>query len=359
MRGLISSLLVAAAAAVVVAGTPVSATAGGRGLAVELEAVKADLTTSEDVLVRFTVRNDGDRGRAVYLWHTPLAEIENDLFLVTRDGERVAYLGYVAKRGPQTRADFVQLGPGQSRSTVVELSSLYDMSQPGVYAVQYRASVTGRVEPGRVEANAAGDAAGSNEIFLRLTGAPRESAAGFDSFLAERAVTAAGTTVYRNCTASQQTTLAQVRPAAQNYAANAYSSLTGTAGTRYTTWFGAYNSSRYSTVKSHYQSLNSALTNQTFTFDCGCKKQYYAYVYPNRPYEVFLCRVFWNAPLTGTDSKAGTVVHETSHFTVVASTDDWAYGQSACKSLAISSPAKAIDNADSHEYYAENNPVLK
>ncbi|MEO8196116.1 MAG: M35 family metallo-endopeptidase [Thermoanaerobaculia bacterium] len=29
---------------------------------------------------------------------------------------------------------------------------------------------------------------------------------------------------------------------------------------------------------------------------------------------------------TGTDSKAGTLVHEMSHFNVVASTDDHAYG---------------------------------
>ena len=64
-----------------------------------------------------------------------------------------------------------------------------------------------------------------------------------------------------------------------------------------------------------------------------------------------------SAPTTGTDSKAGTLVHEMSHFNVVASTDDWAYGQSAAKSLAISNPTKALDNADTHEYFAENNPA--
>ena len=92
------------------------------------------------------------------------------------------------------------------------------------------------------------------------------------------------------------------------------------------------------------------------TFDCGCKKRYYAYVYPNQPYTIYLCSVYWQAPATGTDSKAGTLIHETSHFTVVAGTDDWAYGQSAASSLAISDPVKAVDNADSHEYFAENTP---
>jgi peptidyl-Lys metalloendopeptidase len=48
-----------------------------------------------------------------------------------------------------------------------------------------------------------------------------------------------------------------------------------------------------------------------------------------------------------------------SHFNVVASTDDWAYGQSAAASLAISNPSQAIDNADSHEYFGENTPALQ
>ena len=94
------------------------------------------------------------------------------------------------------------------------------------------------------------------------------------------------------------------------------------------------------------------------TLDCGCKKSYYAYVYANKPYVIYVCKAFWAAPLTGTDSKGGTLIHEMSHFSVVASTDDWAYGQAAAKSLAISDPAKALDNADSHEYFAENTPTL-
>jgi hypothetical protein len=52
----------------------------------------------------------------------------------------------------------------------------------------------------------------------------------------------------------------------------------------------------------------------------------------------------------------GTLIHETSHFTIVAGTDDHAYGQSSCQSLAQNDPARAVDNADNHEYIAENNP---
>jgi len=71
---------------------------------------------------------------------------------------------------------------------------------------------------------------------------------------------------------------------------------------------------------------------------------------------VYLCGAFWTAPDTGTDSRAGTLIHESSHFTAHGGTDDWVYGQAACKDLAIHNPSRAIDNADSHEYFAENHP---
>ncbi|KAG8684904.1 hypothetical protein FRC09_015075, partial [Ceratobasidium sp. 395] len=73
---------------------------------------------------------------------------------------------------------------------------------------------------------------------------------------------------------------------------------------------------------------------------------------------IFLCGVFFQAPETGTDSKAGTIVHESSHFTVNGGVSDHVYGQDGAKALAKSDPNQAVDNADSHEYFAENNPAL-
>jgi len=88
-----------------------------------------------------------------------------------------------------------------------------------------------------------------------------------------------------------------------------------------------------------------------------------------------LCPVFWTAPTTGTDSKvcvdwsssfitefsseckAGTLIHEASHFAANGRTFDYAYGQAAARALARTDPFKAIFNADSHEYFAENSPA--
>lgn len=63
-----------------------------------------------------------------------------------------------------------------------------------------------------------------------------------------------------------------------------------------------------------------------------------------------------DGPGQGTDSKAGTLIHEMSHFTVVAGTDDIVYGQTGAKNLANSNPDSTIRNADSHEYFSENTP---
>jgi peptidyl-Lys metalloendopeptidase len=98
------------------------------------------------------------------------------------------------------------------------------------------------------------------------------------------------------------------------------------------------------------------MNNASVRFNCTCTDSAYAYVYPTQPYTIYLCNAFWNAPSTGTDSKAGTLVHEMSHFNVVAGTNDYAYGQTAAKNLAIQNPTRAIANADSHEYFAENTP---
>ena len=114
---------------------------------------------------------------------------------------------------------------------------------------------------------------------------------------------------------------------------------------------------RWAEARTHFERSRDAFQTQALTLDCSCKKKgTYAYVYPNQPYKIYVCGAFWSAPMTGTDSKGGTLVHEMSHFNVVAGTDDVVYGQSGAKNLAITDPAGALNNADSHEYFAENNP---
>jgi peptidyl-Lys metalloendopeptidase len=343
--------------------------AASHGVTVSVTPEKNMLAATDDVLVKVTFVNTSSEPQQILKWNTPFAgQITQPLFDVTRDGQPVTYLGAIYKRVAPKAADYYLLKPGESYSANVELSALYDMSVTGDYKVRYR---TGSVHlfqgPAQGEqglANKGGgqsDELASDQATLWIDGVHPRGANLADQGPVEKfAAAALAATSYVSCSTSRQSSIASARTSAGTYSTNASNYLNaGTTGTRYTKWFGTYNSSRYTTVRTHFTNIKNAFANQNITVDCTCTDPgTYAYVYPTQPYKIYVCGAFWSAPATGTDSKAGTLVHEMSHFNVVAATDDWAYGQSAAASLAVSNPTKAIDNADSHEYFGENTPAL-
>jgi peptidyl-Lys metalloendopeptidase len=330
-----------------------AAQAANEGIVVSVAPEKASLGKSEDVVVKVTFTNTSGSPQYVLKSHTPFEEIEAPLFEITRDGKPVRYMGAIAKRGAPTAADYFLLKPGASYSARVELSSLYDMGTTGDYAIRYHSGAASE----ELKSNAATvwidgvRPRGSNEETKTL--AEMQAQAG--------TVTAAGGALaFNKCTTSQQADITSAVSSALSMATSGDAYMAkGTMGTRYTKWFGAVDSGRVATVKAHFAAIKDAFATKPITVDCGCKKTYYAYVYPTQPYTIYVCKAFWSAPMTGTDSKGGTLVHEMSHFNVVAGTDDWVYGQSGAASLAVSNPSQAIDNADSHEYFGENTPALQ
>jgi peptidyl-Lys metalloendopeptidase len=300
----------------------------------------------------------------VLKWQTPFFGIEGNLFEVYRGGERVPYTGMYAKRPAPQADDYMTFAPGESKRIVIDLSDNYDMSTSGQYQVKFDSILQDADVGGRTMAKAGGGFAQleSSQIVLWVDGSDtfmepdtqaKKAGAGETVF----GVKAAPAPTFESCTTTQQSGVVSAFASAKTYAAGAKAYFPNNHTARYTTWFGTDIASRYNTVQNHYNAIDSAYQTKGFTFNCGCKKKYYAYVYPNDAYRIYLCSVFWQAPNVGTDSRAGTLIHETSHFTVVAGTNDWVYGQSAAKNLAITDPAKAIDNADNHEYFGENNPA--
>ena len=351
-------------------GVAVSAQAGSNGVRVSVAPEKTMHGASDDVVVKVTITNTSSTPQYVLKARTPFEGLSAPLFDVTRDGARVAYTGALIKRGKPTQADYYVLKPGASHTVKVELSSLYDMSVSGDYAIRYRTASPDLFLPvanGRANAAAAGAAAELGELesdtasFYIEGRLPRGASSEIMQALKRPdggTVTAQGLS-YASCTASQQSTIASAISAAKTMSNGSVTYMAKTTmGPRYTKWFGTATASRQSTVKSHFTNIKSAFDNQNVVVDCSCKQSYYAYVYPTQPYRIYVCNSFWSAPLTGTDSKGGTLVHEMSHFNVVAGTDDHVYGQSGAASLAISNPTQAVDNADSHEYFAENTPAL-
>jgi len=334
---------------------PLLGQAASDGIVVDVVPARQGSTTGDDVAVVVTIRNTGTATRYVPAWQTPFAGVQAPLFDVTRDGLPAAYLGILAKRAPPTRADFIALLPGSARSARVALSALYRMDITGAYSVRYRA--------GRLQVYARPDAArplGTAAV------APTAAAVWIDGRLPDAAYAAAAGPApapagpglaFEQCSATQQDGIAAAVRAGQAMAADAVAYMQGNAlAARYATWFGPPDVARAATVAQHMDAIRDAFANRPLTIDCACTKPWFAYVYPDRPYTIHVCKAFWSARPTGTDSKGGTLVHELSHFTVVAGTNDWAYGQDAAGALAGSDPARAVDNADSHEYFGENNP---
>ncbi len=324
---------------------------------VEISVNNPAIGQNEDVIVHVTISNPNSVEIRVLNWFTPLAESKEPMFSVTRDGNPLAYLGAIYKRAEPTSADYVTLPAGESLSGDVNISALYDFSVAGNYQVAYNASSEKMftTDNGRRLLPYAGTLT-SNTLDLLIDGRSLPVASEV------AAQTVIGTNTFTSCSASQQTNLIAARNAASDYATEAVKYFNNNQqGARYTTWFGAYNATRYATVAGHYSKLHTAIDTATpMNFNCGCTDPgIYAYVYPDLPYQIHLCGAFWSSPVTGTDSRAGTLIHEISHFTVVAGTDDYVYGQAGSKNLAINNPAHAIMNADSHEYFAENNPSLE
>ncbi|KAJ8469577.1 hypothetical protein ONZ45_g10909 [Pleurotus djamor] len=287
----------------------------------------------------------------------PLSKLPTETFAITdASGARASFTGIKAKYVPAQAAKlddesaFTVLAPGQSIEITHDLATVYNFTSTGEGSYNFEArNLFHLVDANK---NAVPIYANVETHTAKISGklaVARTSQSGL-----ERRASFIG------CSSTRQTQLNQAASAAQSYASGALSYLNShtSATTRYTTWFGAFVTSRYNTVKSHFTNINGN-SFASYTFDCTCTDSgTYAYVYPDDFGTVTLCGAFWNAPLTGTDSKGGTLIHESSHFTRNGGTDDHVYGQSGAKSLAISNPAFAIDNADSHEYFAENNPAL-
>ncbi len=274
----------------------------------------------------------------------PSEDMETAQFIVTRDGERVGYEGPHIKRGPITADAIISIAPGATYTYDIELSRAYDLSRDGQYAVVFASRSTDNRQPTlrsvRQEVRLYGRTLSTNGIDTR-------SLSSLTSQIS-----------YAKCTVTQQTQVRAALTQAATYAAQSSSYLAAsTMGERYTWWFGAQNATNLAKVRSNFAAIASAFETKPITVDCGCKKTYFAYVYSNQPYRIYVCRAFWSAPLAGTDSRGGTLIHEMSHFTIVAGTNDWAYGQSAARNLALTDVAKAISNADNHEYFAENTPA--
>jgi peptidyl-Lys metalloendopeptidase len=318
------------------------------------------IADTQQVVVNVTLTNTDNKPVRILKWALPSTE-DQRLFDVRLDGKKVAYLGRIYKRPFPAISDYLKIRAGESVTRSVDITALYDFSISGNYSIQYKVGFVNlfhkdQAEKGKFERVSA------DQVNVWVDGRKVKVT---EEAVEEVVQGTAGATflppLYTGkCTTDQISIIEGALAAAENLSDAAHSYLqTGSSNSvRYNTWFGAYDASRWNAVEYNFYMIHDALANKQINFDCKCKQPYFAYVYPNDPYKIYLCKVFWQVNQTGTDSQAGTIIHETSHFDVVAQTDDHVYGQSGAMALADSDPNLAIENADSHEYFAENTPYL-
>jgi len=322
------------------------------GVVATVSMPKTAFGVDDKMMVTVVYRNTSNRTIKLLKWETALnGGLTEDLFSIQYDDAEIPYRGLHAKRLAPTDKDYISLAPGKSVSATFDLLPAYPIDYKGSYEISLR-------EPGT--------SLQASELARKVT-QPLTISLSVDRpiRLFKRRPN------FSNCSASQASSTDAALTSAESIANRAIRDLRGAPvaerpnARRYREWFGAYTAGRYATVERNMARIASALSNQTIGFDCDCTGQpgidpnnTFAFVFPNDPFNMTLCNVFFRVPRTGTDSKAGTIVHEVSHFNIVAATQDFRPNQAGIRALAISLPDSAIRAANAYEYFAENTPFL-
>ncbi|TFK98810.1 deuterolysin M35 metalloprotease [Pterulicium gracile] len=286
---------------------------------------------------------------------TPLSKLPTKSFTVTGSaGGHPSFRGAHAKYDPEIAAAkgaYTTIQPGESVRLNHDLSTLFDFTDAGEddYDFIPNKPFTLVKEDGTLE-HITADL--PSRPTAKITGnlAAREVPTKRNKMRIEKRADFPG------CSSSEESDLVTAYGAATSMANEASSSISSASSgdARYEEWFGAYSSSNQGTASGILSKVAGGDWTG-FSYDCSCTEAgTYAYVYPARYGEIFLCGVFWDIAVSGPNSRAGTLIHESSHFTQNGGTDDIVYGTSGARDLASSSPSQAINNADNYEYYAEH-----
>ncbi|WP_425623796.1 M35 family metallo-endopeptidase [Agrobacterium radiobacter] len=162
-----------------------------------------------------------------------------------------------------------------------------------------------------------------------------------------------------NCTKEHRTStnkaFARITPIAKKAAKAVHDMTVEKTSPLYETWFGEVNPTRLARVQSTIGGVRDLLQKkETFTVECvpqRCGNGTFALTAHKKDY-IGLCAAFFKAPLTGEDSRSGTLLHELTH--VVAGTQDYTYGRTNAQKRAAGNPNEAVNNADNYEFFMED-----
>jgi peptidyl-Lys metalloendopeptidase len=317
--------------------------------------------------ITFTLTNTSSQTVRVLRWGTPFEKgFNRNMFEVWQGDTRVPYTGRLVKRGEPQAEDFITLKPNETISQELDVADGYAVYDAGDYTISFNSILT--IVKADNELTLHKFNADSPDEVFQLT--MKSEVVTSHMYLDRVQFFAKQPPAFTSCSATQRNTLDEALTQSEILAEESSNALVSTSvqqrpnANRYSTWFGDYTSSRYNTVSNKFNKIHDVLANKQVTFDCFCDPAIFdpvttfAYVNPGQPYRIHLCDVFWEINMLGVNSKAGTIIHETSHFNVVANTNDHQYGPADVQNLAETDPGLAIENADNYEFFAENTPAL-
>jgi peptidyl-Lys metalloendopeptidase len=170
------------------------------------------------------------------------------------------------------------------------------------------------------------------------------------------------------CTKAQEATVKVAIADAKRLAVTAAAAVGDSV--EYARWFGKYSPANAEQVRANLKSIARAVRTGAVTAQCdpvgydACEADTYAFVYEDEAYLIHLCPNFFRQPTMAqlrpdtrrgdNGTRAGTIIHELSHFLVVARTTDECYSRSECAPMADRDARRAIQNADSYQYFVED-----
>lgn len=273
-------------------------------------------------------------------------------------GSKVAFAGIKVRVHTENIPEdsFQVIAPGQTVETSFDVAELHDLSNGGAFDIASAgslstASIDSTELTGAVEFT-------SNTLTANINGAEAEKVR--RDFIKRSAVQA-------DCTGSKRsssiTALSNCRSLAQA-AASAASSNTA----KVQEYFKSTSSSTISTLRNVFNRVASecgsstsgaSKTYCTDVYGNGCASNVLAYTLPSGSY-IVNCPLYFSALPALTRSchaqdQATTTLHETTHLSQIAGTDDLGYGYAAATRL---STASALNNADSYALFANGKSIL-
>ena len=169
---------------------------------------------------------------------------------------------------------------------------------------------------------------------------------------------------FKNCSTDQESAITEAVKHAEDLAFDAFFDVFGHWGDdkypchkKFRKWFGKYKTARGNEVEDNLDYIHDILWLKKLRFNCDCDTNDYAYVLPSGQNRIWICKSFWfPAQLLGTNSRAGTLIHELAH--EIGMWSHPATGTAECEQLAVNKPQRAVRNPDSYEYFAENTPPV-